>query len=162
MNELDHEFEAKLGSMRPAKPSGDLFNRILQHVANEPTHTSPRMLLPFRQPYPIGLTFAGLLTAMLLILMGWFPTPSGPPISASSSSVVSRDEEHPTPDRPRPDRDASVRNAERDDALPNFVNYSRALRESPEAFERLLEKHADSLLPRTPDVSSVQLMEVSS
>jgi len=164
MNDPHQDFEAKLASMRPTKPSDDLLDRIAQRVSDGQPSAVKEQRSRIHRPFRIWLAVAGLAAAVLVATTVWLLTPSDEPSLAVPEPGTYRDSDAAPPKNNKitPPEFAHVAPPEIDDTLPTVGNYANAMRESPEAFDVLLQKHAETLLPPTRDLSLNQLMKETS
>jgi len=158
MNDHDKEFEAKLASMRPTEPSEDLIDRIAFRVSDQQPTAVDNDRRVVHYPFRIWSACAGLAAAVILALTFWlwFAVPSDMP-DVTRREPVSNGEPVITP----PEIDG-IASQEIDETSPTLGNFIHAMRESPEALDVLLQKHAQSLMPATRNVSLSELLEDTS
>jgi len=161
MNSHDQQFEAKLASLRPAKPSEDLVDRIALGASDQQPSVVENEQNFVRLPFRIWPVVAGLAAALLVALTIWFSVPSDKPNLADPGSDTEGDPDMAPPEKndlPPPEL-VDIAPLDMDEALPSVGNYVSAMRESPESFDLLLQKHADNLMPPTGNPSLNELMK---
>lgn len=120
MSDERDPLEVELTSLRPREPSPELERRIRQHL-------QPTGLRPLRRRWSIAaLAGLGVAAGLLVAVLMW---PSAERGRRSQRSP------NPVPVPPAP--------VAAGDELPTVYAYRRALDQSPEALEALLDRHAE-------------------
>ncbi|MBI1375391.1 MAG: hypothetical protein GC159_21970 [Phycisphaera sp.] len=148
MIDHDKEFEAKLAAMRPTRPSADLVKRIGRAVEAGECDAD---VAPPIYGFAAWRAVAGLAAMLTLAAMVWLLARPGTPVQIDTPPVHVIAGSNPTTD---------IRLT--DPTLPTAGNYLRAMRESPEAVDALLQKHAGLLMPPTRDLNLSDLMKDTS
>ena len=151
MIDRDQQVEEKLESLRPTKPSAELIDRIAQRAMERQPIAELNKQDSRGQPFLIWSVFAGLAAVLLVALAMRFLVPSDesrvaePKGGAEGGPEVVPSEN----DNDEPPKLFDLARQEMDEDLPTLGNYLSAMRESPELFDTLLQKHAANLLPPT-------------
>ncbi len=150
----------ELRRIRPRDLSQNFFQSLEQKLDDARTNAVDEGQTKTRRPIRILQMATGLAAMMLIGLTIWFsPTSRTPkvgtheprqvevaPIASTATHTMS------------PNGDDSTAPPNIYDLLPTVSNYLRAMRESPEAFDLLMERHADQLMVTTPEITIDQLI----